>query len=114
MATRGTAPALPISGMTSAVFPAGMFITPEGTFTNVGVNGIVANDPSIGTNGNALATNNTRLAFNNNTVNLAAATTFNVRDLRLAFQIQRWMERNAKSRNKIYRVFESSFWCIAY
>ena len=29
-------------------------------------------------------------------VNLASATTFNVSDLRLAFQIQKWMERNAR------------------
>jgi hypothetical protein len=31
------------------------------------------------------------------TANLANATTFNVSDLRTAFQIQKWMERNARS-----------------
>ena len=36
-----------------------------------------------------------KLAFNNNVVDLSSATTFNVADLRLAFQIQKFMERNA-------------------
>lgn len=35
--------------------------------------------------------------INANTVDLSRATTFDVNDLRLAFQIQKWMERNARS-----------------
>ena len=35
--------------------------------------------------------------LNNNTVDLSSASTFNVADLRLAFQIQKWMERNARA-----------------
>ena len=34
--------------------------------------------------------------LNNNSIDLSGASTFNVSDLRLAFQIQRWMERNAR------------------
>ena len=38
-----------------------------------------------------------KTALNRNVVNLGSATTFNVADLRLAFQIQKWMERNARA-----------------
>ena len=36
-------------------------------------------------------------ALQRNSVDLSEATTFNVSDLRLAFQIQKWMERNARA-----------------
>lgn len=36
-------------------------------------------------------------ALDANTIDLAGATTFDVADLRLAFQLQKWMERNARS-----------------
>ena len=35
-------------------------------------------------------------SLNGNTVDLSGATTFDVADLRLAFTLQRWMERNAR------------------
>ena len=35
-------------------------------------------------------------ALQNNTVDLSTASTFDIADLRLAFQIQKWMERNAR------------------
>ena len=37
-----------------------------------------------------------RAVLNNNTVDLSTASTFDIADLRLAFQIQKWMERNAR------------------
>lgn len=36
-------------------------------------------------------------ALNSNTVDLSSASTFDIADLRLAFQIQKWMERNARA-----------------
>ena len=33
----------------------------------------------------------------NNTIDLSSATTFDIADLRLAIQIQKWMERNARA-----------------
>ncbi len=80
---RGTAPALPISGSTSAVWPA--FSGAPGT-ANL-VRNTAQNIP-----GDA-GTENT---LENNTIDLSSATTFDVADLRLAFQIQKWMERNAR------------------
>ena len=35
--------------------------------------------------------------LNNNVVDLSTASTFDIADLRLAFQIQKWMERNARA-----------------
>ena len=42
-----------------------------------------------------MAANNLVGALNNNV--LSAGITFNVSDLRLLFQVQRWMERNARA-----------------
>ena len=91
---RGVAPALPISGITNAVFDESLFASgtsaPTTDFLEFnGSNLTVAS----GTRETAL-----RLALNNNnTVDLSNATTFDVSDLRLAFQIQKWMERNARA-----------------
>ena len=38
-----------------------------------------------------------KATMDNNVVDLSTAATFNVADLRLAFQIQKWMERNARA-----------------
>ena len=94
---RGTAPALPISGITHAVFrsdavtqsagntPAGLFASTAG-----------APDHTINVN-NLNGRSNILNALQKNDVDLSNATTFNVSDLRLAFQIQKWMERNARA-----------------
>lgn len=92
---RGTAPALPISGTTSAVWAAGAF-TNAAPENNFGFKSADATTPVARTNA-ANALTNAMNFFNANTVNLGAATTFNVSDLRLAFQIQKWLERNARA-----------------
>ena len=91
---RGTAPALPISGMSSAVWTSADF-TNHAVDAAVSFQGIGANPVMyVGTvNGAANALN----MFNSNTVDLSTATTFDIADLRLAFQIQKWMERNART-----------------
>ena len=91
---RGTAPALPISGISSAVFPASSFAS-SAAAANLIINAAVSDakiyTPSL--QGNA----NLKAALDFNTVDLSEATTFNVADLRLAFQIQKWLERNARA-----------------
>ena len=91
---RGVAPALPISGITNAVFDESLFASgisaPTTDFLEFNGNNLTV---ASGTRETAL-----RLALNNNnTVDLSNATTFDVSDLRLAFQIQKWMERNARA-----------------
>lgn len=100
---RGTAPALPISGTTKAVFPA----SSEGIATS----GYSAWKYSS-TKPTFLFTpdaDSIRGVLNNNTVDLASATTFNVSDLRLAFQIQKWMERNARAGARYTEFLKAHF-----
>lgn len=94
---RGTAPALPISGtdVTSAVWPAGAFGV--GRYSSVDAQGTAGFPILYG----AAAANQTNIQnmFNSNTVTVdfSGATTYDIADLRLAFQIQKWMERNARA-----------------
>lgn len=108
---RGTAPALPISGSTNAVFAsdidtfsylnsglgsAGKRL--QNSETGGGVtSSIRKQDGSTFTAAEDIKTRVLKTLLDNNTVNFGAATTFNVSDLRLAFQVQRWMERNARA-----------------
>lgn len=96
---RGTAPALPISGITHAIFPTSSF---EGSGSTT--DGVMSGPISAGVNkirfsgGNyATAITNVKNALDANTVDLSSASTFNVADLRLAFQVQKWLERNARA-----------------
>ena len=121
---RGTAPSLPISGTTQAVFnfgPGGIGVLPvdynfNGTNyplqanndASGNVSGFkITNPPGAATNRPLYTTlNNTILA---NSVDLSAATTFDVADLRLVFQIQKWMERNARGGARYTEFLRSHF-----
>ena len=75
---------MPISGSTSAVF----------------ITGGGANPGTLGFDSLArriIAGSDSEIALNANTVDLSTASTFDIADLRLAFQIQKWMERNARA-----------------
>ena len=102
---RGTAPALPISGVTHAIFPGAVSGT-LGYGVATGANSTQAlydsgnNTPFNAGTKNFLQTgvpSIPKATMDNNTVDLSTAATFNVADLRLAFQIQKWMERNARA-----------------
>ena len=51
----------------------------------------------------------TKGLLENNTIDLSTATTFNVADLRLAFQIQKWMERNARAGARYTESLQAHF-----
>ena len=91
---RGTAPALPISGNTSAVWTTAPFTKGGGTYP-VAVEGVAGNNKIWINDPNGIS--NFMKALNNNAVDLSTASTFDIADLRLAFQIQKWMERNARA-----------------
>jgi len=96
---RGTAPALPISGTTSAVYPAGIAVNGAGSITQLGgLNTTIAGDATglVGNGSGDINLHVAMAALNNNVVDLESASTFDIADLRLAIQIQRWMERNAR------------------
>ena len=93
---RGTAPALPISGIGHAVWPAVVTGTPIPMQT-VNIGSYVPFDYP------------TKSMLENNTIDLSTATTFNVADLRLAFQIQKWMERNARAGARYTESLQAHF-----
>lgn len=108
---RGDAPALPISGVTKAVFNpftwqalpspgANGMIRPENTTTGIGI--------LAGTGNDNVAQRFTD-HLNNNTVDLSSASTFDVSDLRLAFQIQKFLERNARAGARYVEFIKAHF-----
>lgn len=111
---RGTAPALPISGNSSAVW-ASAFNAEWPAATG----GATANFNYSTTDNHPHSTGNTKAALelntiplvdlNNNTVDLSSATTFDIADLRLAFQIQKWMERNNRAGARYTEFLKSHF-----
>ena len=103
---KGTAPALPISGMTSAVWAASKFVSDAGPYPSVQAK--TTADARLFVNG-ATAAVNVKDVFNANTVDLSSATTFNVSDLRLAFQIQKWMERNNRAGSRYTEFLKAHF-----
>lgn len=96
---RGTAPSLPISGSTSAVWG-----TPS-----------AANDTTLRSDGtlNVPYNSDTKNLLENNTVDLSVASTFDIADLRLAFQIQKFMERNNRAGYR-YKEFLQSHFAVSY
>lgn len=86
---RGTAPALPISGTTNAQWLESQFILDSGSTASVAF----SNNKMVAKFNLTDAKN----FMNTNIVDFEDAATFDVSDLRLAFQVQRWMERNARS-----------------
>lgn len=91
---RGISPAIPIGGTTQAIWDPAIYdtATSQGvmSFHNTGTNARpIIND--VGSVSNAFG------FFNSNTVNLASATPLDINNLREAFQIQRFMERNARA-----------------
>nr|QJB18850.1 MAG: major capsid protein [Microvirus sp.] len=124
---KGTAPALPISGLTSAVFNSANFpfdlpirFNGEGADVfGVRASGIPTFLTSNGNDTEALsgtlgarmttATGGGLDMLNDNTVDLSSATTFNVADLRLAVQTQKWLERNNRAGSRYTEFLQSHF-----
>nr|QJB20321.1 MAG: major capsid protein [Microvirus sp.] len=100
-AQRGTPPALPVSGTSKAVWPISAFVESE-TGNPIGAypGGVFRSqvDPSL-----------TKAAFDNNTVDLSSATPFSISDFRLAFQIQRWLERNNRAGARYTEFLKAHF-----
>ena len=99
---RGTAPALPISGTTKAVWGA---VQASGTYDVTPAGIFQTSTPPNYRPKNA----DTKALLEANTVDLSNATTFNVADLRLAFQVQKWMERNARAGVRYTEFLHSHF-----
>ena len=82
---RGTAPALPISGSSHAIFPSSA--VGNGSYPSYPVTANNAVDHKIYATGVQPAAN-VLAALNSNTVDLSTASTFDIAALRLATQVQ--------------------------
>lgn len=107
---RGTAPALPLSGVGNANFNESDFFVNDAaaatalSFLQSGVDSKAHN-----TGWTADAVTNAKGFLSHNQINFDEAVTFNVTDLRLAFQIQKWMERNARGGIRYVEFLASHF-----
>ena len=100
---KGAAPSLPVSGVTYADFTNA--VTGAGSSIYVSVN--TASDvltTQAGANIPDLLN-----ALNKNQVDLSHASTFDVADLRIAFQIQKWLERNARAGTRYTEFLRAHF-----
>lgn len=114
---RGDAPALPISGLASLQFP--NLLT--GATSDLGTAGTIWQWKGSGQNGGAVSAIDTsglnaynealnlRAYLNSGKADLSAASTFDVSDLRLAFQIQKFLERNARSGSRYVEFLRAHF-----
>lgn len=99
---RGTAPALPLSGTTNPAYPAVDSTSSE--------NMLLSQNPG----GTAWPRNSiTKALLERGSIDFADAATFDVADLRLAFQIQKWMERNARAGARYVEFIGSHFGDVA-
>ena len=98
---RGVAPALPIGGVTKAIWP--VVSSANTLFALQG--DLNAGSPPV----YKPRDYNTKAMLESNTIDLSTASTFNVSDLRLAFQIQKWMERNARAGARYTESLQAHF-----
>lgn len=92
---RGTSPALPITGTSAAVWNSGLFYSSAPSAGAMGGSNTAGTQGFYTTTANAMT--NIKNTFNNNTVDLSVGVGVDVNDMRLAFQIQRWLELNARA-----------------
>lgn len=110
---RGTAPALPITGVANLSFPGFTSLPMSSTAINQGAQ-IPGSSPlttiALSTNPNSAQGANQLVGYlNSGQVDFSNATTFDVSDLRLAFQVQRWMELNARAGNRYTEFLKAHF-----
>lgn len=113
---KGTSPALPVSGSSSAVWAADFYSQVYGkhgasTYATIVSRADNQTDPvdfKISSSeldlNEGIYAKNLKTAMDANTVSFSSATTFDIADLRLAVQIQKWMERNARGGSR-YTTF---------
>lgn len=102
---RGTAPAIPIVGTTTAYFNPTYWYNGSGPIPLSVYN---SGDQHIFVNGE-LGLNNALAVFNHNTVDLGAASPISVSDLRTSVQVQRWLERNARAGVRYTEFLKAQF-----
>jgi hypothetical protein len=95
---RGTPPAIPITGIGSAVWDDADFFNRNGSSLPVDALGIDSSgvDPRMKA-GSSIGVANLKNFFNSNEIDLSNIGTFNWHDLRVVAQITKWQERNMRA-----------------
>lgn len=106
---RGTAPSLPLSGTTNATWSASNIDTISTSYNEWASKTGESNSKLYLNSGGATERADALNFLNSNTVDFSSATTFDIADLRLAFQIQKWMERNARAGARYTEFLKSHF-----
>lgn len=126
---RGDAPGLPIAGISNAVFPPNAAVQVDlrsridpvtGGYVDLGLYSDGTTNPkwnaigatSAGVSAKIAANiSNTELFdyLNSNQINFSNLATFDVNDIRRVFQIQKWMERNARGGVRYTEFLRSHF-----
>ena len=116
---RGTSPALPLSGSVYADFDfssgghAPFIVNTDNLEPNSDIQLAVSGATALfaANHGTSLSAWNTKAenVLNQNTVDLSNVPTFDVNDLRLAFQIQKWLERNARAGIRYTEFLQAHF-----
>jgi len=115
---RGTAGALPVSGTTSADWSGAQSVSIAVGGSSITTNSTGQLNPTSnqitasGTNSGgpiSLTGSLAEAALDNNVVDLSSATSFDVTDLRLAIQLQKWQERNARGGVRYNEFIKSQY-----
>lgn len=114
---KGTAPALPIYGFGKATWPSNLFANQNtGTAIQFHISRTDLTQSQIpkGVSWNGQAGDPDKMAnfFNANNIDVHNMTTVNISDLRLAVQVQRWMEKNARCGSR-YTEFLRAHWGVS-
>lgn len=123
-AQRGTAPALPVFGTASATFTVPYVnhaASAHNQINSVAIHGGLADDAYGVIRGNtsddglswvndaAINTENNRLLSDHNTIDGSSFSSVDINDLRLAWQTQVWLERNARAGSRYTEQLLSHF-----
>jgi len=105
---RGTSPAFPITGEGTVQYMTGDIIkSSQGTNIKAWNDTMGGHYMTVDNTDNVQALENWFL--NSNKVHIDELSTFDVNDLRLAFQIQKWMERNARAGVRYTEFLQAHF-----
>lgn len=106
---RGTAPALPISGVIAVAGVNADITVKNASDATTRTVQTTSGASALSQTTTPSATGNMRWVTPSLQVDVGGATTFNVSDLRLVFQIQKWMERNARGGARYVEFILSHF-----
>lgn len=111
---KGTAPAIGIAGVTNAEWATGSFDDTSSPLSPISVKNTLSDNHAFissgaGTSEKAMFKANAEAFMNNNVVDGAAFSGVDASDLRQLFQLQKWLERNARAGSRFNELVRGHF-----